>query len=268
MTDLAELEGLFSRQDADPVPTPRKCRRHEWQSIVIQHDLSSLEGPDIYTPPFCVCGNWWPCPDAPQSNEIRCVRCGAIRDETRARRGKSARRLGGDQERRIERIYGPVKIGERGDPVDHIGRVWRWQSKATRKVPPLWLAAIVQPTYRLWTAIPKTSRTAWLKMQGLYGPRSSVLIWSFVTNGVRTRDWLFVSLRAGSDEFNLVPPEYALGWWVIPGDWWLDHFGKDEMGNTRLRARLARRRQSHVRQRLPMTSRKRPGTQRGMGLVG
>lgn len=31
---------------------------------VDEHRLSMLEGPDEHTPPFCECGNWWPCPDA------------------------------------------------------------------------------------------------------------------------------------------------------------------------------------------------------------
>lgn len=151
-----------------------------------------------------------------------------IRDIVKARRGKSSRRLGADQERRIERVYGPVKIGERGDPVDHIGRVWRWQSKATRSVPPQWLAAIREPE---WTQlVPAWAVAPYNAMAGLYS-RKSVLIRSFVSRGIRTRDWLIVSSIDGTVELGLPGPDHGDprgGWWVIPGEWWLDHFGRDE----------------------------------------
>ena len=29
------------------------------------HRLSMMAGPDEETPPFCECGNWWPCSEAP-----------------------------------------------------------------------------------------------------------------------------------------------------------------------------------------------------------
>ena len=28
------------------------------------HRMSMMDGPDEHTPPFCECGNWWPCPEA------------------------------------------------------------------------------------------------------------------------------------------------------------------------------------------------------------
>ena len=175
-------------------PGPRKCRRHMW---MIEQ----------------------------QTGHTYCHLCGHHRDEARVRRGKSSRRLGGDQERRIERVYGPVKIGERGDPVDHIGRVWRWQSKATRALPPKWLAAIDKPTRHDVTA---AIGAAWNRMTGLYGGRRSVVIRSFVSRGIRTRDWLFIDAHDGVAEFGYDTLPYVTGWWVVPGDWWLDHFGRDE----------------------------------------
>lgn len=145
-------------------------------------------------------------------------------DPVKARRGKSARRLGTDQERRIERVYGPTKIGERGDPVDHIGRVWKWQAKATRAAPPLWLARITEPAQV--SPVPLTVSIPWGRMEAHYLDRRPVVIRSYVHVGTRTRDWLFVGERDAQDYLGL--PFERFGWWVIPGDWWLDHFGRDE----------------------------------------
>lgn len=164
---------------------------------------------------------------------VRCEPCGHVFDDAVIRRGRSARRLGGDQERRIEKVYGPVKIGERGDAVDHIGRVWRWQSKATRTLPARWLATIDTPTPR--PAIPAALMAAHAGMAGLYGGRRSVVIRSFVSRGIRTRDWLFVHASDAYQEFRIPDGGYVIPWsvkdpgyYVIPGDWWLDHFGRDE----------------------------------------
>lgn len=131
-------------------PAPRKCRRHEW---VRGDGYTALE------------------------TTLTCDRCGHVQDRSRVRRGKSSRRLGGDQERRIERVYGPTKIGERGDPVDHLGKLGKWQSKATRGPVPRWLAD------------PMT------KMAGLYGGRIPLLILSYVRQGVPTEDYIVISGR-------------------------------------------------------------------------
>lgn len=195
MTDYDDLP-FTQPTGSDPVPTPRKCSRHDWV-----RGEQDRPGPDLTV----------------------CARCGHRKDLARMRRGKSSRRLGGDQERRIERVYGPTKIGERGDPVDHIGRVWRWQAKATRALPPRWLASINLPTPR---DPPSSVADAWNRMSGLYGTRRSVVIRSYVSRGIRTRDWLFVGAEDAVAEFGAVIP-YFTGWWVIPGDWWLDHFGSD-----------------------------------------
>lgn len=165
-----------------------------------------------------------------EDGSIACSRCNAVLDTARLRRGKRSDRLGKDNERRIQRVYGPTKIGQRGDAVDHIGRIWRWQSKASRNPPAGWLALIDRPTER---TPPNSVLVALAKMElgDLYGPRRSVVIRSFVRAGGRaegrTRDWLFVHADDASAELGLTPARYP-GWWVIPGDWWLDHFGRDE----------------------------------------
>lgn len=187
-----------------PARAPRRCI-HRWERVIVGPSLEDAQ------------------------RTTRCSRCGRVRDEAAYARGRSARRLGGDMERRIERVYGPTKIGERGDPVDHIGGVWRWQSKATRADPPVWLAAVAVPTYR--QTLPAALRAAFDGMAGLYDPRTSVVVRSYVRPGVRTRDWLIIRPSAARAWFALytwredVTPDS--GWWVIPGDWWLDHYGRD-----------------------------------------
>lgn len=68
------------------VRSDRPCRRHEWFPSV-EHDY-------------------------------QCIRCGVVRDDTRSRRGKSARRRGNDYERDVAAVLGGVKVGHHGGPVD------------------------------------------------------------------------------------------------------------------------------------------------------
>jgi hypothetical protein len=214
LTDLDEV--LADAEIAPPTmagAVGRKCGRHQWERVAIAEDARDGMATGYV---------------------LRCVRCPAIRDEVRARRGKSSRRLGADQERRIERVYGPRKVGEFGDAVDHLGRLWKWQSKATRAVPPLWLAKISEPTY--FAELPAFVASAMSHMDGIAQHLAPLVIRSYVRNGGkaegRTRDWMFVKVadyraEAGLDGAN----EGAWsGYMVIPGAWWLDHFGRDEPG--------------------------------------
>jgi hypothetical protein len=105
-----------------------------------------------------------------------CRRCGAVRNPDAARRGKSARRLGGDQERAFEREHGPTKIGERGDPVDHLGAFGKYQVKSTRSAVPARLRVID-------------------RMDGLYGDRTPILVQRFVHQGRKTETYLTLRLR-------------------------------------------------------------------------
>ncbi len=85
-----------------PTPTGakgRKCGRHQWQ---------------------------WDM----QAAEYRCRRCGAIRDETRARRGRTSNRAGKDAERAIAKGYGGRRTGQFGGPDDVVvGDLFVVQSK-------------------------------------------------------------------------------------------------------------------------------------------
>ena len=203
-TDAILAESWPPPDAPDPIPTPRKCRHiRTWRTF---HS-------DAVQPAH-----------GPLQGHSDCGQCGKCMDPAMTKRGRSSDRLGKDQERRIQAVYGPQKIGQRGDAVDHIGRVWRWQSKATRALPPKWLAAIDGPTHHDVTA---SIAAAWNAMTGLYGTRRSVVIRSFVSRGIRTRDWLFLDAHDGVAEFGYDTLPYVTGWWVIPGDWWLDHFGRD-----------------------------------------
>lgn len=217
MTTLDDLD-LFAETPAMLAPAPpRKCRHPKANRIT--HRISEGWSREVDMESYLVVV------ERPRTVTV-CGRCGVTIDETRARRGTSARRLGGDAERRIERLYGPRKIGERGDPVDHIGRVWRWQSKATRALPPLWLAAIAEPTPL--GKLPASIEVPYWGMAGHYAELLPVVIRSYVHVGARTRDWLFVHHGDAANELGLpaVPPPFR--WYVVPGDWFLDHFGRDE----------------------------------------
>jgi len=102
--------------------------------------------------------------------------CGLTRAdyELRQRAGKRARRLGVDQERAFEKEHGPRKIGEFGDPVDHIGTFGKYQSKATRAAVPSMLRNID-------------------RMDGYYLEKVPILVQRFVRHGVRTET--FITLR-------------------------------------------------------------------------
>jgi hypothetical protein len=148
--------------------------------------------------------------------------CGIFADDPRLRRGTSARRLGGDQERRIERVYGPRKVGEYGDACDHLGRDFKWQSKATRSLPPKWLAAITEPTWR--PILPRWVIDPMAHMAGIGSPRIPLVIRSYVRQGVPTRDWLFVVERYWT---LLHGGNYPMGYLVIPGADFLEIHGRD-----------------------------------------
>jgi hypothetical protein len=211
MTTLDDLPFLDGRESP---PTPSgardlRCRRHRW---VVTDGGGEL----------------------PTQIE-QCANCDRLRERESSRRGRSSARLGKDQERRIERIYGPRKVGEYGDAVDHLGRDFKWQAKASRQDPPLWLAAIAAPTWR--PIVPKSIREPMAHMAGIGGMRRALVIRSYVHHGLPVRDWLFI---VGLDWFRLhgtasipgfggfVIPGGAYGYVVIPGAAFLEMHGRDE----------------------------------------
>lgn len=159
----------------------------------------------------------------PETDEWECQRCGHRAAVAVTRRGRSSDRLGKDQERRIERVYGPRKVGEYGDAVDHLGRDFKWQAKASRSLPPRWLAAITEPTHR--DILPRSILEPMAHMRPIGGARSPLLIRSYVRQGVPTQDWMFVT---SWDWGELHGWPTILGYAVIPGASFLDIHGRDE----------------------------------------
>jgi hypothetical protein len=90
--------------------TGRKCTRHRWV-------------PTLATGTVRIVGH-------------HCEHCGAIRDEERARRGRTSRDYGTRAELKIARTYGGAKIGQAGGPVDVRGAEWHTQVKTHRRLPP------------------------------------------------------------------------------------------------------------------------------------
>lgn len=157
---------------------------------------------------------------------VACAGCHVRRDEQKSRKGTSSRRLGHDQERRIERVYGPRKIGEFGDAIDLIGRDFMWQSKSTRLGAPsmshpegIWAAKSFAYVQRNIDA-----------MLALRQDRAPLLIRSWVRQGVIPTDLIFVrgmdwTLLHGDD----VPADARLdGYVAMTGQHFLDVHGRDE----------------------------------------
>ena len=96
--------------------TGRKCTRHRWV-VELVHDASGAIG-------------------IIRGRRIVCSRCGAVRDEARARRGRTSRDYGNRAELKIARAYGGQKIGQAGGPVDVRGAEWHTQVKTHRRLPP------------------------------------------------------------------------------------------------------------------------------------
>lgn len=149
--------------------------------------------------------------------------CGAVQDPAATRRGRSHRRLGLDNERRLERLYGPTKVGEFGDAIDLLGRDFMWQAKASRSAPPLWLAAIDDHRWR--SGVPAAWVRAIEAMARLRSDLAPLLARSHVANGVPTRDWVVVR---GTDWIRLHGISDPPPWLVMSGAAFLDVHGRDE----------------------------------------
>ena len=109
MTDLPFDYGEAPR----PATAPPRKHRHVW-----------------------VCNDQWN--GGPTEPPVwQCVRCNAVRDETRARRGRQSRNYGNRAELAVARTYGGRKVGHAGGPVDVRGKEFSTQVKTHRRLPPL-----------------------------------------------------------------------------------------------------------------------------------
>jgi hypothetical protein len=173
MTDLDELD-LFTDPDWPPSPVverePRKCRRHVWAKVYLTDLINGVDTTYEYM--------------------TQCERCHAIRDEAKARRGKSSRRLGHDGERRSEKRYGWRKVGEFGGITDLEGTLAIVQQKTSRRAPPA-----------AWLSIFRALETR-------AGGRIPLVLLSFVKQGIDTEDFIVIRGRDwlalhGKDEPNV-----------------------------------------------------------------
>lgn len=97
MSDLSDLEwGEPSTAAVFSTATPRKCRRHEWEPLMIH---ATSQGPV-------------------PSDITRCARCGAIKDEARSRRGRNNRSRGNAIEREVCKLLGITRVGQFGGKED------------------------------------------------------------------------------------------------------------------------------------------------------
>lgn len=174
----------------------RARHRHRWEGLVTGDDGG----------PFLV--------------QFGCA-CGVVRDPEKSRRGTSSRRLGHDQERRIERVYGPRKVGEFGDAIDLIGRDFMWQSKATRAPAPRISDEVLPFAARAYVARPMAA------MLALRTDRLPLLVRSWVQNGKPTVDLIIVEWEAWVN-LHGGPLDDGSGYVSMPGALFLDIHGRDE----------------------------------------
>lgn len=153
--------------------------------------------------------------------------CGARRDLDAPRKGRSARRLGGDTERRIQKLYGPRKVGQFGSAIDLEGRVWKWQSKATRDAPSAWLREVRRPVGHVPPTIVTESEYA---MRALRQDLRPLVIQSFITAGRPTIDRIWVRCEDWRGEHGIgcgLHPAECWEWLVMDGGYFLNVHGLD-----------------------------------------
>lgn len=100
--------------------------------------------------------------------------CFHVASGARVRRGKSARRLGTDGERRTEKRYGWVKTGEYGGINDHVGTMAVVQQKTTRE------------------GAPKTWLDIYGRLERNAGGKIPLILFSFVKQGTPTQDFILI----------------------------------------------------------------------------
>jgi hypothetical protein len=154
--DMQVIDELLADAEMQPPTivqaiTERKCRRHVWADTVIDY-----EG---------------------HTGLVSCFRCGKPKDEARSRRGKSSRRLGNDGERRSEKRYGFVKVGEFGGITDLQGKTTKVQQKTSRMAAPV-----------KWKGI-------FAQLEQVADGRMPAILLSFVRPGVPSDDYFIVRGR-------------------------------------------------------------------------
>jgi len=116
---MTEAPWTTPPHDPTAIARPPRQHRHVWERVVERKAI------DIGVPDAAVELSFW-----------RCSRCGVVRDETQARRGKQSRNYGTRAELAIAKQYGGTKIGHAGGPVDIRGEVFNTQVKTHRRKPP------------------------------------------------------------------------------------------------------------------------------------
>lgn len=129
---MNRIDALLTEHPPEPesavslVAPVRRCRRHLWE---LWHEVDG------------------------DGDGHRCARCGVWRDDTRSRRGKSARRRGNDYERDVAARLGGVKVGHHGGPADVVTPLLAVQVKV-RGAYPSWMQAELDKLPRTGGRIP------------------------------------------------------------------------------------------------------------------
>ena len=107
-TDAILAESWPPPDAPDPIPTPRKCRRHEWPKSLLQAiNAAQLHG----------------------DGALRCLRCGAIRDTALVRRNVNNRKRGKSTSAELAHYLGWQNVEGMNWKWDIQGKGGRIQSK-------------------------------------------------------------------------------------------------------------------------------------------
>jgi len=105
-----------SEPTANGAKGAKPCRRHNWTHLVMAEGVTA----------GAVSGPW----------DGYICDCGAVRDATASRRGRTSLRAGKDAERAIAKSYGGTRTGQYGGPDDvTVGDLFVIQSKAGARFP-------------------------------------------------------------------------------------------------------------------------------------
>ena len=142
------------------------CRRHLWIGVPSKTrtavDEWGIEGPAV---------------------DIKCHRCGILKDSIASKRGRNNRKRGNSHELSVARKYGGEKVGQLGLPEDIRGDEYRTQVKTHQRL------------------APSEWRKAFTALEAAQDGRTPRLIVRFTQPGVPADDYVIIRGNAWLDRF-------------------------------------------------------------------
>jgi hypothetical protein len=173
-----------------------------------------------------------------ENGDSQCARCQRVIPAALSKRSRASRSRGNRRELYVQRTYGPVKVGQRGDAIDNIGRTFKWQSKTTQLHPPVDHPRCARCEIPMWVDVVEALGVtpikphAWITvpvkaMEPLHADLKPLLIRSWTRQGVGSTD---VIVAYWGDWWRLhgdvieTPSQFV----AMSGRYFLDMHGRDE----------------------------------------